>query len=43
VNKQVMKIHQDTVGRRVVAFCRTCKTEHIVDIEQGQCFKSQGQ
>lgn len=42
-NKQVMKISPDTVAWRVVAYCRTCKTEHIVDIEQGRCFKSRGQ
>ena len=40
-NRRVMKINPDTEAHNVVAFCRACKTENIVDIEQGQCFKSQ--
>lgn len=43
VNKRLMKINPDTVARRAVAYCRSCKTEHIVDIEQGQCFESRSQ
>ena len=43
VNKRLMKINPDTVARRVVAYCRDCKTENIVDIEQGQCFESRSQ
>ena len=42
-NKRLMKINPDTTATRVVAFCRDCKTEHIVDIEQGQCFESRSQ
>lgn len=43
LNKRLMKINLDTEAHRVVVFCRTCKTEYIVDIEQGQCFKSRSQ
>lgn len=42
-NKRLMKINQDTVAYRVVAFCRDCKTENIVDIDRGQCFESRSQ
>lgn len=42
-NKRLMKINPDTEAHNVVAFCRACKTENIVDIEQGQCFKSRSQ
>lgn len=42
-NRRVMKINPDTVARRAVAYCRDCKTEHIVDIDRGQCFESRSQ
>ena len=42
-NKRVMRINPDTVATRVVAYCRDCKTESIVDIDRGQCFESRGQ
>ena len=42
-NRRLMKINPDTVATRVVAFCRDCKCENIVDIDQGQCFESRSQ
>ena len=42
-NKRLMKINPDTVATRVVAYCRDCKTEHIVDIDRGQCYESRSQ
>lgn len=42
-NKRLMKINPDTVATRAVVYCRDCKTEHIVDIERGQCFESRSQ
>ncbi len=39
-NKRLMKINSDTHGTRIVAFCRDCKTENIVDIDRGLCFES---
>lgn len=42
-NKRVMRVPQDAVATRVVAYCRDCKREHIVDMEQGQCFESRSQ
>lgn len=42
-NKRLMKINPDTVATKVVAFCRDCKTENIVDIDRGQCYESRSQ
>ena len=42
-NKRLMKINPETEARKVVAFCRSCKAENIVDIERGQCFESRSQ
>ncbi|MBQ9838993.1 MAG: hypothetical protein IJO56_05855 [Oscillospiraceae bacterium] len=42
-NGRVMKIDQSTFAINAVAFCRTCKWEGFVNIEKGQCFKSQSQ
>ena len=42
-NRQMMQIRPDTEGHNIVAFCRVCKTEHIVDIVKGECFESYGQ
>lgn len=42
-NKRLMKINPDTVATRVVAFCRDCKKENIVDIDRGQCYESRSQ
>ena len=37
------RILPTTVGKDVVLYCRWCKLELIVDIEQGQRLKGQGQ
>ncbi len=42
-NKRVMKINRDTRAEHVVAFCRMCKAEIIVNIDEGQCFESRSQ
>lgn len=42
-NRRMMQIRPDAEGRNIVAFCRVCKTEHIVDIVKGECFESYGQ
>lgn len=42
-NKRLMKINPDTVAHHVVAYCRDCKTEIILDIDKGQCFESRSQ
>ncbi len=42
-NRKMMQVLPDTEGHKIVAFCRICKTEHIVDIVKGECFESYGQ
>lgn len=37
------KILLTTAGKDIVLFCRLCKEEIIVDIEQGQRLKGRGQ
>lgn len=42
-NRRLLQIKPDTVATHLVVFCRDCKSEHNVDIEQGQCFESRSQ
>ena len=42
-NKRMLKIEPETRASGLVVFCRDCKTEHRVNIEQGQCFESRSQ
>ena len=39
-NRKVKRITPDERGERVLLYCRDCKREFRVDIEQGQCFES---
>lgn len=39
-NRRMIQIRSDTAAQNLVVFCRDCKTEHIVDIVEGQCFES---
>ena len=38
-----MRISPETSAQRVIVFCRDCKTEHVIDIQQGQCYESRSQ
>lgn len=42
-NKRLMRIRPDTLAHRVIAYCRDCKTEHVIEIFEGQCFESRSQ
>ncbi len=42
-NKRLMKIRPDTQGSRLIAYCRMCKNEILIDVYRGACFESQGQ
>lgn len=42
-NKRLIQIQPDTKAERLRVYCRDCKTEHIVDIDRGQCFESRSQ
>lgn len=41
-NKRLLQICPDTKAERLRVYCRDCKTEHIVDIDEGVCFESRG-
>lgn len=42
-NKRLLKIGPETKASDLVVYCRDCKTEHVVNIERGQCFESRSQ
>lgn len=41
-NRRLIQVRPDTRAERLVVFCRDCKHEIVVNIEQGQCFESRG-
>lgn len=41
--KKLCRIELDTTARNMPVFCRCCKLEIKIDIDKGQCFKSQSQ
>lgn len=42
-NRRMFKITSRTRATDLLVYCRVCKTQHIVNIEQGQCYLSQSQ
>lgn len=42
-NKRLIQVRPETKAERLILYCRFCKTETKVDIEQGKCFESCGQ
>lgn len=42
-NRRLMKILPDTEGRHIVAYCRDCKKEILIDVKRGESFESRGQ
>lgn len=42
-NHRLMQVRPDTQGKNLIAYCRTCKNEILIDVEKGACFESQGQ
>lgn len=42
-NRRLQQIKPDTTAHNLIVFCKDCKTEHKVDIVEGQCFESRGQ
>ena len=41
-NKRLLQVKPDTRAVNLIVYCKDCKTEHKVDIEEGQCFESRG-
>lgn len=39
-HKRIMRIPPGATATGVVAYCRFCKTENIIDIDKGQCYES---
>ena len=42
-NKHLKRIGHNERGENIVCYCRSCKQETVVDIEQGQCYMSRSQ
>ena len=42
-NRRLMKILPYASGKHIVCYCRDCKTEHIVDIVEGQSLEGRSQ
>lgn len=40
-NHRLLRIRDDTQARRLPVFCRTCRTEILLNIERGQSVKRQ--
>ncbi|MCR1907066.1 cysteine-rich KTR domain-containing protein [Intestinimonas butyriciproducens] len=38
--RKVLQVRPDTSAKNLIVYCRDCRTETMVDIEQGQCFES---
>ncbi len=39
--QKVLQVRPDTSAKNLIVYCRMCREESMVDIEQGQCFESQ--
>lgn len=42
-NKQIRKLGKSEYSKNSIAYCRRCKHEIVVDIEEGKCFLGHGQ
>lgn len=40
--RHIQAVRPDTKAERLQVFCPKCKSEILVDMDKGQCFKSQG-
>ena len=41
-NRRLLRIRPGTTAREIQLYCRSCKSEILVDIDQGECFESRG-
>lgn len=42
-NKRLLRVDAKTHAEHLAVWCRTCKHEIILDIDEGQCFESRSQ
>lgn len=42
-NKRLMRVDPQTTAVHLAVWCRDCKHEIILDIDEGQCFESRSQ
>lgn len=42
-NHKLLRIDPETRAKHLAVWCRDCKSEIILDIDQGQCFESRSQ
>lgn len=38
--RKILQVRPETTAKNLIVYCRDCRTETMVDIEQGQCFES---
>lgn len=39
-NGRLMRIRPDTKGEKIVAYCRFCKNEILIDVNKGRAYES---
>lgn len=42
-SKHLLRVRPDTVARNLQVYCRVCRTEIILNIDEGQSVQRQGQ
>lgn len=43
INRKVMRILPTTTASDLQIFCKSCKSEILIDIVEGKCYESRGQ
>ncbi len=43
IRSKLIQVGPGTSARQLHLYCRHCKSEYVVDIDEGQCFESRSQ